>query len=86
MIDLLRALPDPMTTAAIVAHVTRLKRLDPESVKDLPAPNEIPSHLRALENARPQLARQNERGEWEAVPQQPAAEKPREKQKGLFDD
>jgi len=86
MIDLLRAIPDPMTTAAIVAHVARLKRLDPESVKDLPAPNEIPSHLRALENAKPQIARQNERGEWEAVPQQPEARKPRDKQKGLFDD
>jgi hypothetical protein len=86
MIDLLRQFPDPMTTAAIVSWVALLKRTDPESVKDLPAPNEIPSHLRALENARPQLARQNERGEWEAVPEKPAEQKPREEQKGLFDD
>ena len=89
MIDLLRQMTEPMPMAAIVSYVAVLKReasrlnaLD--SIKDIPAASEVPSVLRALERAG--KAKQNERGKWEAVPEKPAVQKPRDKQKGLFDD
>lgn len=88
MISLLFAL-GPLTARELADHIGRIhreaKRLDkPELADWSPAENEVPSHLRALQNAVPPLATMID-GEWEAVL---VVTKPKtsETQKGLFDD
>lgn len=74
----------PITARGFADHVSRCRQADKESVKDLPHVADIATYLGDMGSVG--LANELPNGEWEAVPEKPAEQKPRDKQKGLFDD